>query len=220
MDEPTDTRLYRFGSDNHFQANGFIPLSENETEEVISHRLTSELYRLKPINRSNNNTRAPTPERKPSQKRSSTHLQQDEDSEDDEDDHESRPKKRRKDESEESYGAGAKTGVIRKSSQNPRLRRVSSVETGTKRRRSSVTGAKPSRENLTEEQKRSNHIQSEQKRRNLIKQGFDELHILVPELRAGGLSKSMVLSESANFLELLINCNTEARRRFSTLKGS
>ena len=87
------------------------------------------------------------------------------------------------------------------------------METGTaKRRRSSTSGAKPTRENLSEEQKRSNHIMSEQKRRNLIKSGFEELHIIVPELRQGGLSKSNVLVETANFLEKIIHTNKELLR--------
>lgn len=78
----------------------------------------------------------------------------------------------------------------------------------------SLGGAnKPIRENLSEEQKRSNHIMSEQKRRNLIKAGFDDLHILVPELKQGGLSKSNVLVESANFLEQVIRANIELKRR-------
>ncbi|KAH8717048.1 hypothetical protein GQ44DRAFT_742123 [Phaeosphaeriaceae sp. PMI808] len=72
--------------------------------------------------------------------------------------------------------------------------------------------SKLQRENLTEEQKRSNHILSEQKRRNLIKRGFDELHDLVPEIRNGGLSKSSVLTEAANFLEKLIEENNNFRR--------
>jgi hypothetical protein len=77
-------------------------------------------------------------------------------------------------------------------------------------------GAKPQRENLSEEQKRSNHILSEQKRRNLIKRGFDDLHDLVPEIRNGGLSKSGVLTEAANFLQLLIDDN----KRYSKLLGA
>ena len=83
-----------------------------------------------------------------------------------------------------------------------------SVEAGTvKARRKSTANSKSQRENLTEEQKRSNHILSEQKRRNLIKQGFDDLHELVPEIRNGGLSKSAVLNEAANFLQQLIDDN-------------
>jgi hypothetical protein len=217
MDEPKDTRLYRFGSDSHFGANGFVPSSENEREEVVSERLTSELFMLKPINRSNTNTRAPTPEAKPTSLKRTSHDQDQEDS--DQEDYDSRPRKRRRDSTEDDYGAKTNNGA-RRVSTNPRLRRVSSVETGRKRRQSSISNSnKAPRENLTEEQKRSNHIQSEQKRRNLIKQGFDELHILVPELRAGGLSKSMVLTEAANYLDQLITANNEARRRFGMLKN-
>lgn len=76
-----------------------------------------------------------------------------------------------------------------------------------------MASQKPQRENLTEEQKRSNHILSEQKRRNLIKRGFDDLHDLVPEIRNGGLSKSGVLTEAANFLQQLIDDN----KRYSAL---
>ncbi|KEQ60551.1 uncharacterized protein M437DRAFT_13513, partial [Aureobasidium melanogenum CBS 110374] len=49
------------------------------------------------------------------------------------------------------------------------------------------------RKNLTEDQKRSNHIRSEQKRRNIIKQGYEDLNELVPNLKTGGFSKSAVL---------------------------
>jgi hypothetical protein len=220
MDEPKDTRLYRFGSDNHFGVNGFIPSSENEREEVVSERLTQELHMLKPINRSNNNTRAPTPDAKiTSLKRSNLHQHDQEQEDSDQEDYDSRPRKRRRDSTEDDYGVKMNNGP-RRVSTNPRLRRVSSVETGRKRRQSSISNSnKAPRENLTEEQKRSNHIQSEQKRRNLIKQGFDELHVLVPELRAGGLSKSMVLTEAANYLDQLITANNEARRRFGMLKN-
>lgn len=86
-------------------------------------------------------------------------------------------------------------------------RRMSVDDRIKKPRRKSVAGQKAQRENLTEEQKRNNHILSEQKRRNLIKRGFDDLHDLVPEIRNGGLSKSGVLTEAANFLQQLIEDN-------------
>ncbi|KAI4792995.1 hypothetical protein E4T44_12740, partial [Aureobasidium sp. EXF-8845] len=57
------------------------------------------------------------------------------------------------------------------------------------------------RKNLTEDQKRSNHIRSEQKRRNIIKQGYEDLNDLVPNLKTGGFSKSAVLTETTRFLE-------------------
>ncbi|KAF2839560.1 hypothetical protein M501DRAFT_923910, partial [Patellaria atrata CBS 101060] len=91
-------------------------------------------------------------------------------------------------------------------------RKLSQTESPSKRRKSSPTGNKAHRENLSEEQKRNNHILSEQKRRNLIKNGFEELHQLVPELRQGGFSKSNILLESANFLDELVRVNTEMKK--------
>lgn len=79
------------------------------------------------------------------------------------------------------------------------------------RERSVSDGQKPGRENLTEEQKRSNHILSEQKRRNLIKQGFDDLCDLVPDLTAGGYSKSAMLVQAADWLEDMLKGNEELR---------
>jgi hypothetical protein len=216
IDAQMDTRLYRFGSDSHFNSSGFIPGSENERVEVVEGRLIEELLLLKPINRSNHGTRPPTPEPLPTaqQTRPLRQNEQGQGSSEEDDVDESQPRKRRKDGSDDgSYGV--KSNKMRRTSQNPRLRRVSSVETGSKRRRSSpgASATRQSRENLSEEQKRSNHIQSEQKRRNLIKQGFDELNVLVPELRAGGLSKSMVLTEAGNFLEQLVNVNQQLKQR-------
>ena len=86
----------------------------------------------------------------------------------------------------------------------------SSTSPSAKRRKSQASASqKAARENLTEEQKRNNHILSEQKRRNLIKQGFEDLHMLVPELRSGNFSKSNVLVEAATFLENLVKGNEE-----------
>ena len=75
------------------------------------------------------------------------------------------------------------------------------------------------RENLTEEQKRTNHIISEQKRRNLIKQGFDELCSLVPELRGGGFSKSAMLLQAADWLEDMMHGNEILKTQLSDLKS-
>lgn len=85
------------------------------------------------------------------------------------------------------------------------------------RRRSSPTVGKGIRENLTEEQKRSNHIQSEQKRRNLIKEGFEDLHRMVPELRSGGFSKSNMLVEAAAFMRKLRDENQLLREHLQSL---
>jgi len=76
------------------------------------------------------------------------------------------------------------------------------------------------RDNLTESQKRENHIHSEQKRRNLIRQGFEELCALVPELKAGGYSKSAVLVHTANYLDDLEKGNTRLRLYLQQLESA
>jgi hypothetical protein len=76
------------------------------------------------------------------------------------------------------------------------------------------------RDNLTEAQKRENHIHSEQKRRNLIRQGFEELCALVPELKAGGYSKSAVLIHAANYLDGLKKGNARLRLYLQQLEAA
>ncbi|KAH7398993.1 hypothetical protein DE146DRAFT_613022, partial [Phaeosphaeria sp. MPI-PUGE-AT-0046c] len=130
----------------------------------------------------------------------------DEATSDDDDEDEKPSKKRRKSKvAKDSHRRGIRNGKGRKAS--------TADESGKKKR--SAAAQKLQRENLTEEQKRSNHILSEQKRRNLIKRGFDDLHDLVPEIRNGGLSKSSVLTEAANFLDKLI----EENKTFKKLMG-
>lgn len=74
---------------------------------------------------------------------------------------------------------------------------------------------KKRRENLTEQQKRINHITSEQKRRNLIQQGFNDIHKLVPTLRAQrerGDSKAAVLMKTVDFIRELREGNDRLKR--------
>jgi hypothetical protein len=87
------------------------------------------------------------------------------------------------------------------------------------RRKSNAGGLKAARENLTEEQKRANHILSEQKRRNLIKQGFDDLCTIVPQLRGGGYSKSTMLGQAAHWLEELSQGNELLKVQLADLKA-
>ncbi|EAT84830.2 hypothetical protein SNOG_07364 [Parastagonospora nodorum SN15] len=119
-----------------------------------------------------------------------------------EDEEDAKPSKKRR------KSKAGKDG-LQKSARNGKGRKASTVEEGKRKR---AAAQKLQRENLTEEQKRSNHILSEQKRRNLIKRGFDDLHDLVPEIRNGGLSKSSVLTEAANFLENVIMDNNKFRK--------
>lgn len=90
-----------------------------------------------------------------------------------------------------------------------------------KRRRSTVGGGgsgsggggKAPRENLSEAQKRENHIKSEQKRRGAIKEGYQELSQIVPNLGSSGYSKSMMLTMAADWLEDLIRGNEELQQQ-------
>ncbi|KAI0097809.1 hypothetical protein GGR51DRAFT_456598 [Nemania sp. FL0031] len=85
-------------------------------------------------------------------------------------------------------------------------------EASGKRRKSAPSQSKPPRENLTDAQKRENHIKSEQKRRGAIKEGFDDLTFIVPNLANGGHSKSSVLNIAGEWLEALIKGNEQLDR--------
>lgn len=77
----------------------------------------------------------------------------------------------------------------------------------------------PRREKLTEEQKRRNHILHEQKRRAMIKDGFDDLLNLVPDLKDRGLSKSAILVKAAEWLGTLTCGNKALRAQARGLEG-
>ncbi|KAK2066437.1 hypothetical protein P8C59_000261 [Phyllachora maydis] len=92
-----------------------------------------------------------------------------------------------------------------------------------KRRKSTAAGiaaaGKQPRENLSESQKRENHIKSEQKRRTVIKEGFDDLCEIVPGLKGGGFSKSMMLSMAAEWLEDMLQGNAILSARVVEVEG-
>ncbi|KAI1438997.1 hypothetical protein GGR50DRAFT_217326 [Xylaria sp. CBS 124048] len=85
-------------------------------------------------------------------------------------------------------------------------------EASGKRRKSTPNQSKPPRENLTDAQKRENHIKSEQKRRGAIKEGFEDLTFIVPNLQNGGYSKSTMLLLAGEWLETLINENEKLKK--------
>ncbi|CAA9959811.1 hypothetical protein P3342_005178 [Pyrenophora teres f. teres] len=123
------------------------------------------------------------------------------------DEHDDRPAKKRK----KSLAKGGKD-TPKKAARSSKARKAVVAEESAKKKRTPAAAQKTHRENLTEEQKRNNHILSEQKRRDLIKQGYKDLNEVVPAVRGGGLSKSQVLVEAANFLEKLIEDNETYRR--------
>ncbi|OAQ97778.1 hypothetical protein LLEC1_00551 [Akanthomyces lecanii] len=77
---------------------------------------------------------------------------------------------------------------------------------------------KGQRKKLTIEQKRSNHIRHEKKRRGLIRDGFNDLTELVPELRGGTWSRSRILFKAVEFLKTLLEKNEELQEQLDTLK--
>lgn len=224
----------RWGSDVSFLDHGYVAPPGQETEEKVTSDMIHTMDGLLP-QASGPSTRAPSPRgftRQHAQHRQSNNvrerarLRQDEYSDDqggvrsrrkrkvssgeeveDEDDSESAGQlKRRK-----KAATGGRTGG--------RSRKSMASDERESRERSQSDGQKASRENLTEEQKRSNHILSEQKRRNLIKQGFDDLCELVPDLKGGGYSKSAMLVQAADWLEDMLKGNEELRLMLASLKG-
>lgn len=209
---PSLARTYTFGTDDSFSNPGGFNAPHNETEEQVTRRLMRDLRQSQtfipdPTPFHQQDTKPPAPASSASPDSSS-----DEDSSSASD---SQPPRKRK------KSIQVKKETLRKTAPGTRVTKpkkppssgadASSADAKKKRTATAAAAAahKLQRENLSEQQKRNNHILSEQKRRNLIKRGFDDLHDLVPEIRNGGLSKSSVLMEAANFLDRLVKENGE-----------
>jgi hypothetical protein len=222
----------RWGSDVSFIDQGYMAPPTQETEEEVTNNLLQSMECLEPQS-SANNTRPASPtavrqeppnmtkghSNRMSGKSQSSSLDHSVLAEAD-----LRPRKKVKtkvkdedDGSDEFEAASAKTKKSKSNSKNRRL--SSTTESPSKRRKSQASNSKLSRENLSEEQKRSNHILSEQKRRNLIKQGFDDLCDLVPELQGGGFSKSAMLIQAADYLEEILRGNDDLKAQLADLRA-
>jgi hypothetical protein len=202
----------RWGTDSSFHiGTGFVAPPTLATMEDVEQSINSVLTCFEPA--SATNTRAPSPHREPF-KGTLKGV----------DDEDSRNSKRRKvggvkSEDEPGSDADVKSRKRRPKGLNDSGNCLRSSPP-TKRRKSGVAAQlKMARENLTEDQKRENHIKSEQKRRTLIKEGFEDLNELVPELRGGGFSKSAVLIMTADWLEELINGNRNLRAVLEELEA-
>ena len=232
---------FRYGSDVSFLDNRYAPPPGQETEDQVTKDLMQKMECLEPQN-SATNTRPPTPGATASRqtdtlsKAKRTSISGLDITEDDET--VARPKKRRKSSvkqeappsaddingtSHESHAdtrtsprksRGRKSSTTTSTS-NIAMTSTAMIEDSPSKRRKSTSGI--NRENLSEEQKRNNHILSEQKRRNIIKQGFDDLCELVPELRDGAFSKSAMLTQAGDWLEDLLKGNEELRSKLGTL---
>ncbi|KAI5208850.1 hypothetical protein E4T42_03512 [Aureobasidium subglaciale] len=53
---------------------------------------------------------------------------------------------------------------------------------------------------LTEQEKKNNHIASEQKRRQAIREGFDRLAEIVPNMSGQGRSEAVMLSATVTYM--------------------
>ncbi|KAI1800821.1 hypothetical protein F4811DRAFT_556419 [Daldinia bambusicola] len=222
---PIETTELQWGSDSSFaRAQGYVP-PEHEASELLEQKRMGVL-KVFSISESAATTRPPTPldngESSSNPLRDNTingHVKE-------ELDREAPPAKRRKSKSKakeeveeevEDLSSIPPKSVARKRKSKADLRGTSDAsstgqETPGKRRKSTVNAGKAPRENLTDAQKRENHIKSEQKRRGAIKEGFDDLSEIVPNLRGGGYSKSTMLSIAGEWLEALLKGNEELER--------
>ncbi|KAJ9209113.1 transcriptional regulator family: Helix-loop-helix [Paecilomyces variotii] len=224
MDQQTvaKVRTLRWGSDASFMDQGYLPPPQHNMEERTKD-LLDKLECFEPQS-SAANTRAPSPVRMTGNGDwASLHggympsgLRNDENVSD-----QLQPRKRQKsmvkaEDADSDVDASRSRTKKTKTSSQDKARRNSSDAGSRKAKQGS---GKHARENLTEEQKRTNHILSEQKRRNLIKQGFDELCSLVPELRGGGFSKSAMLMQAADWLQDMLHGNEILKAQLADLKA-
>ncbi|KAI0850161.1 hypothetical protein F5Y00DRAFT_260893 [Daldinia vernicosa] len=222
---PMEPPELQWGSDSSFaRAQGYIP-PEHESSELLEQKRMGVLKILS-ISESAATTRPPTPvgngESSSNPLRDGNtngHVKE-------ELDREGPPAKRRKSKSKakeeteeeaEDLSSIPPRSVARKRKSKADLRgtpdaSLTGQETPGKRRKSTISAGKAARENLTDAQKRENHIKSEQKRRGAIKEGFDDLSEIVPNLRGGGYSKSTMLSIAGEWLEALLKGNEELER--------
>lgn len=217
---PPRPQALQWGSDHHFnRAQGFVPPQHESSEALENKRIamTKEAFNL---TSSTSNTRAPSPigtweaatHTIPKSRNDNIKVEVEENAA-------TSPRKRRKSSAQIKGGFDRgrvlqipSKAVARKrktkggqkgSSQPPSVMRA----TIRRRRRSVPSQPKLQRENLTEEQKREHHIISEQKRRGIIKEGFDDLTFIVPNLQNGGYSRSNVLNIAGEWLEKLMKGN-------------
>ncbi|KAI0900455.1 hypothetical protein F4806DRAFT_491345 [Annulohypoxylon nitens] len=221
---PIEAPELQWGSDSNFaRTQGYVP-PDHESSELLEQKRLGAL-RVLTISHSAATTRPPSPSTNgegPSvlqpDGHGNGHVKEEVDTG-------APPAKRRKSKSKgkveveevEDLTSIPPKAVARKRKSKPDLKSTPDTSSVTpeapgKRRKSTINAGKTPRENLTDSQKRENHIKSEQKRRGAIKEGFDDLSELVPNLKGGGYSKSTMLSIAGEWLEALIKGNEELER--------
>ncbi|KAI1461107.1 hypothetical protein F4805DRAFT_454044 [Annulohypoxylon moriforme] len=220
---PIEAPELQWGSDSNFaRTQGYVP-PDHESSELLEQKRLGAL-RVLTISHSAATTRPPSPVTNGESSsiprpdgNSNGHVKE-------EFDVEAPPAKRRKSKSKgksevedvEDLTSIPPKAVARKRKSKPDLKATpetsATPDAPGKRRKSTLNAGKAPRENLTDSQKRENHIKSEQKRRGAIKEGFDDLSELVPNLKGGGYSKSTMLSIAGEWLEALLKGNEELER--------
>lgn len=210
----------KWGTDSGFASGrGFVPPPNAITQDDIDECIASTLECFQPGSNVSTRPSSPVAQKIPPYERRLDSIT--ETNGEAEDSNKSKRKKSKGKVKDDDYEDEEENGTTK----NGRKRRGKSMGGGDgdapqKRRKSSASNApKMARENLTEDQKRENHIKSEQKRRTLIKEGFEDLNELVPDLRGGGFSKSAVLIMAADWLEDLINGNNALKQQLAELEG-
>lgn len=226
LDQQTSAkvRALRWGSDVSFVDQGYLAPPEQQNDEDRTLDLLQKMECLEQQS-SATNTRPSSPARAtyttdwsmPKLNDIRTNIK-DTDS--------SRPRKKQKskikEEEQDDIDIDASQRAVKKkrtATKNRRLSSITEVSTPMGNPKLQSPTGKSNRENLSEEQKRTNHILSEQKRRNLIKQGFDDLCALVPELHGGGFSKSAMLTQAADWLEDILRGNEILKAQLADLNA-
>ncbi|KAI9697240.1 MAG: hypothetical protein M1836_004804 [Candelina mexicana] len=221
----------KWGSDKSFENRAFVAPPEQETEEDVTQDMMQKLECLERQS-SATNTAPPSPLLKKGlrhQRRSTVIDPVVEDPmEESPDDWEQRPQKRKKarfkEEGEETEQSNtpkktkSRRAKATSASKKARKVKVSAAKDTPERRKSEASDTKGNRQNLSEEAKRANHIQSEQKRRDLIKQGFDDLGEIIPELHGGSFSKSVILVQAADWVDQMVQENRDLKLQLMSLK--
>ncbi|KAL4937091.1 hypothetical protein BDV06DRAFT_203699 [Aspergillus oleicola] len=220
----TKVRPLHWGSDTSFMDQGYVAPPDVPNEEQRTKEMMENLECLEPQS-SAANTRAPTPDRLLNHHPvswvdtgSMNHINGLRKDYNDTIEDLSHPKKKQrlsiKEEDDEISDGDSSRQRSKRSNGSGRRSSTDGV-----RKSRAPQSSKAPRENLTEEQKRSNHIKSEQKRRNLIKEGFDDLCILVPGLKGGGFSKSAMLTQAADWLDEMLRGNEALKIQLAGLKA-
>lgn len=200
-----------FGSDDNFRRSMYEAASMDGPDKELADAITHNFVQGGNIGAG---PFAPVANMRKRARASDEHDVKDEDGSDDGDGVDSKKRRTVKSQDEDDggydnrpYGRGKKAKRRPQPAREPSTQDVPSTPSQQEQSSSRLPGSRPARENLSEEQKRNNHIQSEQKRRNLIKEGYDQITKMVPELRSGNQSKSNLLIEAGKFIRKMRDDN-------------